>query len=150
MLLCLGKKKRVTPWESLQHGPLHFLSSSSKLSCKAFLIFSIFRLWHISCRTLTLALGDLALLPTSCPFSSVCSLENLQPVIYIQNNFPFPSSSQSIAIILFEFQLWELPNLFSRLFVSGQTAVLTTFFFSTFFFSFFFLFYFWHSGKNPQ
>lgn len=110
---------------------LHLLSSCSQHSYKAFLLSCNFSLWHISSRPLTLALGYPALLPTPCPCSSVYLLKNSLSSHLHTGTLPlsFPTTIHSYYSILISVP--RAFNLFSSLFISSQTTVLSTDFFSS-------------------
>lgn len=124
-------------WDGLLVGSsLHLTSSFSQHSYKAFLLFCIFSLWHVSSRPLTPALSYLALLPTPCPCSSVNSLEDSSSSHLYTGPLPLPFPITIHSYYSTWISVRRASNLFSSLFVSGQTAVLSTDFSFLFFLSF--------------
>ena len=110
---------------------LHLLLSCSQHSYKAFLLSRNFSLGHISSGPLTLALGYPALLPTPCPCSSLYSLKNSLASHLHTGTLPL-----SFPIIIHSYYSIRISvprafNLFSSLFISSQTTVLSTEFFSS-------------------
>lgn len=153
-LTCWGKTSKVglLPGEGLvAESCRHLLSSCSEHGCKAFLILSTFSLWHVSYLWHVSAFDTFPIDPItwiwlygSSPssvlfFLCVLIRELLEQSFVYRATFPISSSSQSIAIILSEFQFWEHLNSFkSPRFLPNCCIIHWLFFYSCLFFRF------WH------